>query len=121
MDEPTTIETEKRGLSQKLRRVRRKEQLGAPGDGALSPPPKQPYHKRVNAWSDTSRSAANASAMIYLQNIQQLDGDHAERRKKQLEEQRALWESTLPEALVDHIGYFSSGHDLDHICPDETP
>jgi len=66
-------------------------------------------------------AAAEDNAMVYLQNIQQINGDPAERRKKQIEEQRALWESTLPEALVDHIGYFSSGHDLDHICPDETP
>jgi serine/threonine-protein phosphatase PP1 catalytic subunit len=45
----------------------------------------------------------------------------AERQKQKLEKQRAMWESTLPRTLSDHMGYFSTAHHLDYVHTDETP
>jgi serine/threonine-protein phosphatase PP1 catalytic subunit len=96
------------------------EQLGSQDDGAATPAPRKHGHNRANTWDDFTLTPS-ASAPSLLQSIQQQDAKAAERRKEKLEEQRALWESTLPRSLSDHIGYFSTGHHLDYVHPDESP
>ena len=129
-DVTTTDEPEKRGLSQRLRRVRRKpglEQLGSQDDGAAMHAPRKYGHNRSNTWANTrSQTAtlpASLSAPLLLQSIHRHDADKmdAERRRQKLEEQRALWESTLPKALSDHIGFFTTGQHLDYVHPDDMP
>jgi serine/threonine-protein phosphatase PP1 catalytic subunit len=120
----------RRGLSQRLRRVRRKpglEQLGSQDDSGATAGPRKQGHNRANTWANEwTRSPTlptSLSAPLLLQRIQQSDVETAntERRKQKLEEQRALWESTLPRTFSDHIGYFSTGHHLDYVHPEEMP
>ncbi|KAI4951049.1 hypothetical protein J4E86_007558 [Alternaria arbusti] len=126
----TTGESMRRGLSQRLRRVRRRpglEQLGSQDDGAATTIPRKHGHKRANTWanewSHSPTLPTSRSAPLLLQRRLQTDAGtaDAERRKQKLEEQRALWESTLPRIMSDHVGYFSTGHHLDYVHPEETP
>ncbi|KAF1941274.1 Metallo-dependent phosphatase [Clathrospora elynae] len=119
-----TDEPEKRGITQRLRRVRRKpglEQLGGQDDGPASLPLRTTRHRRANTWSDSTTAAVNDSALLLQQSIQQHDSGIMARRREKLKEQRALWESTLPRTLSDHIGYFSTGHHLDKVHLPDTP
>ncbi|KAI4653562.1 hypothetical protein J4E93_001328 [Alternaria ventricosa] len=126
----TTGESVRRGLSQRLRRVRRRpglEQLGSQDDGAPATVPRKYGHNRANTWahewSPFPTLPTSRSAPLLLQRRQRTDAGtaDAERRKQKLEEQRALWESTLPRIMSDHVGYFSTGHHLDYVHPEETP
>ncbi|KAI4956069.1 hypothetical protein J4E91_000279 [Alternaria rosae] len=126
----TTGESARRGLSQRLRRVRRRpglEQLGSQDDGAATTIPRKPGHNRANTWanewSHTPTLPTSRSAPLLLQRRQRTDTGtvDAERRKQKLEEQQALWESTLPRIMSDHVGYFSTGDHLDYLHPEETP
>ncbi|CAN9222696.1 unnamed protein product [Alternaria alternata] len=125
-----TDEPVRRGLSQKLRRVRRKpglEQLGSQDDGAAITAPHKQGHNRANTWANEWRQAVTLPTSLsepqLLQRAQGYiaDAPNTERRKQKLGEQRTLWESTLPKTPSDHMGYFSTGHHLDHVHPDETP
>ncbi|CAN9262095.1 unnamed protein product [Alternaria sp. RS040] len=125
-----TDEPVRRGLSQKLRRVRRKpglEQLGSQNDGAAMIAPHKQGHNRANTWANEWRQAVTLPTSLsepqLLQRAQGYiaDAPNMERRKQKLGEQRTLWESTLPKTPSDHMGYFSTGHHLDHVHPDETP
>ncbi|KAF7677905.1 metallo-dependent phosphatase [Alternaria burnsii] len=125
-----TDEPVRRGLSQKLRRVRRKpglEQLGSQDDGAAMIAPHKQGHNRANTWANEWRQAVTLPTSLsepqLLQRAQGYiaDAPNMERRKQKLGEQRTLWESTLPKTPSDHMGYFSTGHHLDHVHPDETP
>lgn len=110
------------GLAQKLRRVRRRpgvEQLGSQGDGPAASP-RMLGHVRKNTASNLWDHSGTSDATSLLQSIQKLDSATEERHRQKLEMQRALWESTLPKALADHIGYFPTGHGLDCIHPDQT-
>lgn len=114
---------EKRGLSGKLRRVRRKpglEQLGIPGDDTVAPSLWKKGHVRASTRSDSTTSAASDIVTNPIQDGTQSISQGHERRKSILQQQRALWEATIPRLPVDHIGYFSSGHGLDHIQHSET-
>jgi serine/threonine-protein phosphatase PP1 catalytic subunit len=108
-------EPDKRGFSDRLRRVRRKpgsDQLGAQGDSTANatPPPRRNGHMRSQTWSDSPNATSNQGAKSLLQNIQQLDLECTERRKRRLEEQRALWERTIPPVLPVHLGHHLSEH-----------
>lgn len=120
----------RRGLSRKLRRVRRKpglEQLGSQDDGAAITAPHKQGHNRANTWANEWRQAVTLPTSLsepqLLRRAQGYiaDAPNTERRKQKLGEQRTLWESTLPKTPSDHMGYFSTGHHLDHVHPDETP
>jgi serine/threonine-protein phosphatase PP1 catalytic subunit len=100
-------EPDKRGFSERLRRVRRKpgsDQLGAQGDGTTTPSARRNGHMRSQTWSDSLNITSNDGAKSLLQSIQQLDLECSERRKRKLEEQRQLWEQTIPEALPVYLG-----------------
>lgn len=110
-------------LAQKLRRVRRRpgvEQLGSQDDGPAASIPRMLGHARKNTASNLWDHSGTSDATSLLQSIQQLDSAAEERHRQDLEMRRALWESTLPKPLADHIGYFSTGHGLDHIHSDQT-
>lgn len=120
----------RRGLSRKLRRVRRKpglEQLGSQDDGAAITAPHKQGHNRANTWANEWRQAVTLPTSLsepqLLRRAQGYiaDAPNTERRKQKLGEQRTLWESTLPKTPSDRMGYFSTGHHLDHVHPDETP
>ncbi|KAL6151521.1 hypothetical protein ACJQWK_10690 [Exserohilum turcicum] len=105
---------EKPGLSQRPRCVRRKpglKQLGSPGGHGAMAAPRKYGHGRSNTWTNTQREAAtllhtSPSAPLLLQTIQQrhnageAGGDRA---RHGLQEQRELWESTLPHLSHDHV------------------
>lgn len=115
-------EPEKRRLSERLRRVRRRpglEQLGAHCDGPETPPRIGMGYIRAKTLSDPLVFPYSATTM--LSHRPQVNLEKLEKQKQKLEEQRALWESTLPKTLSDHISYFSTGHKLDHVRPRETP
>ncbi|KAJ4374209.1 serine/threonine protein phosphatase Pzh1 [Neocucurbitaria cava] len=119
----TTDEPEKMGLSQRLRRVRRRPgsgQLGAQEDGAATPPPKRSGHIRANTLSEPWGGPGNNSAASFAQRLQVYGWEREQQRQRELDEQRAMWETTLPRALTDHIGFFSSGHAFDDIHSDGT-
>ncbi|KAF2032200.1 Metallo-dependent phosphatase [Setomelanomma holmii] len=106
-------EPEKVRLSGKLRHVRRKpgvEQLGAQADGTATPPPRRRGHTRSQTWSDSSNEANNDGAKMLLRSIQQLDLESSQRQQK-LEEQRKMWEATLPKPLRVYLGQHSSEHE----------
>jgi len=115
-------EPEKRCLSQRLRRVRRKpglEYLGSQEHGPAVPPSRRYGHNRTNTWAtnwnETTIILPRSDSAPLLQSTQRHD---AERRNYELEKKRAMWESTLPPVLSDHIGYFPTGHNLDRVSPD---
>jgi serine/threonine-protein phosphatase PP1 catalytic subunit len=125
-----TDEPVRRGLSQRLRRVRRKaglEQLGSQDDGAATAAPRKQGHNRANTWTNEWRQTATLLTSLsepqLLQRAQGYAADvaSAERQRQKLEEQRALWESTLPRTLSDHTRYSSTRHHLNYVHPDETP
>jgi len=106
----------KRGLSGKLRRVRRKpglEQLSVQGNDAATPSLPKKGYIRVSIRSDSTTSAAGDIVTKLAQEGPRSVLQGSEQRKHMLEQQRELWETTLPRLPVDHIGYFSSGHGLD--------
>ncbi|RMZ72200.1 serine threonine- phosphatase pp-z [Pyrenophora seminiperda CCB06] len=114
-------EPEKRGLSQRLRRVRRKpglEHLGCQEDGSTVPPSRKYGHNRANTWAtnwnEITALPRSGSAPL-LRSTQRHD---SERQNQELEKKRAMWESTLPPVLSDHIGYFPTGHNLDRVNSD---
>jgi hypothetical protein len=51
----------------------------------------------------------DAKALL-LRNMQQFDLEHSGKRKRQLEEQRALWEATLPIPSPICVGRYLSEH-----------
>lgn len=95
------------------RRVRRKagsDQLGSQGDGASTPTPRRTGHIRSQTWSDSMNAASydDAKASL-LRNMQQLD-ENSDKRKRQLQEQRALWQATLPMPSPICVGRYLSEH-----------
>lgn len=123
-DDVTMIdEPEKRGLSQRLLRVRRKpgsEHLGSQEDRPTVPPSRRYGHNRANTWAtdwNEITTSPRIGSVPLLQSIQQHD---TERQNHELEKKRAVWELTLPPVLSDHIGYFPTGHNLDRVKPDGT-
>jgi serine/threonine-protein phosphatase PP1 catalytic subunit len=100
-DDKVVDEPDRRSFfSERLRRVRRKpglDELGAQIDGtATYPPRRRKGHKRSRSWSNPSSAPSGDCAQSLLQSIQQLDIEHAQRRKRSLKEQQALWEATMP-------------------------
>lgn len=95
-------EPDKRSFSERLRRVRRKPglgELGAQIDGtATYPPRRKKGHRRSRSWSNPSSGPSGDCAQSLLKSIQQLDIEHAQRRRRSLKEQQALWEATMPRA-----------------------
>jgi hypothetical protein len=65
---------------------------------------------RSQTWSDSLNAASKDGAKLLLQNIQQLDLECSERRKQKLEEQRDLWNRTIPDALPVYLGLHISEH-----------
>jgi hypothetical protein len=96
------------------RRVRRKagsDQLGSQGDCASTSTPRRTGHIRSQTWSDSMNAASNDDAKAsLLRNMQQLDLDNSGTRKRQLEEQRALWEASLPMPSPICVGQYLSEH-----------
>jgi serine/threonine-protein phosphatase PP1 catalytic subunit len=90
---------DKRCLSERLRRVRRKPGLDQLGDGAATPLPRTRGHVRGAEHRDGATS--------YLEAIQRLDVENLERRKNDLEVQRQLWEASLPKQFHDYLAYVS--------------
>jgi serine/threonine-protein phosphatase PP1 catalytic subunit len=109
----TADEPDKRGFSERLRRVRRKpgsDQLGAQGDRTATTPVRRNGHMRSQTWSNSLNAAGNDGAKSLLQNIQQLDLECSERRRRKLEEQRDLWNRTIPDTLPLYLGPHISEH-----------
>jgi hypothetical protein len=65
---------------------------------------------RSHAWSDPLNATSDQGAKSLLQNIQQLDMECSERRKRKLEEQRAKWERTIPPTRPVYPGHHPSEH-----------
>jgi serine/threonine-protein phosphatase PP1 catalytic subunit len=113
-------ESDKRGLSERLRRVRRKpgsDQLSAQGDGTSITSARRIGHTRSQTWIDTSITASNDGDRSILESIQRPDLESAETRKPNLWEQRALWEASLPKPLKVCV----SDHTPDHIRHSDIP
>jgi serine/threonine-protein phosphatase PP1 catalytic subunit len=96
-----------RSFSDRFKRVRRRpgsDQLGAQADGTFTPlPQRRKGHKRSQTWSNSSLTPSGDCAQSLLQSIQQIDMENAQRRKRGLEEQQALWEATVPKSLTQFI------------------
>jgi serine/threonine-protein phosphatase PP1 catalytic subunit len=108
-------EPDKRGFSNKLRRVRRKpgsDQLGAQSDSTATatPPGRKNGHMRSQTWSDPLNATSDHGAKSLLQNIQQLDLECAERHRRTIEENWMLWERTIPPIRPVHLGHHLSEH-----------
>jgi hypothetical protein len=65
---------------------------------------------RSQTWSNSLNAAGNDGAKSLLQNIQQLDLECSERRRRKLEEQRDLWNRTIPDTLPLYLGPHISEH-----------
>lgn len=108
----------KRGLSGKLQRVRRKpglEQLNVQEGDAAIPLLRNKGHIRANTWSGSTLSATDDFTTNLAQEGPPSVSQDPGRRQRVLEQQRGLWEATLPRLPVNHIGYFSSGYGLDQV------
>lgn len=119
----TTDEAEGGCLAQRLRRVRRRpgvEQLGRQGNGPAASLPRMLGHGRMSKGSDLWDQTDISNATSLFQDTQQLNPATEERHKQKMEMQRSLWESTLPKAPVDHMGFFSTGDGLDCIHCDQS-
>ena len=97
------------------------EQLSTQSDGVVKLIPRMVGRTKANIRSDTSSSTISENAEMLLQALQQLDLEYPERRRKRIEQQRALWESTLPRYSSGHIGHFPSGPGVDDDHPEEVP
>jgi serine/threonine-protein phosphatase PP1 catalytic subunit len=99
---------------ERSRRVRRKpglDQLSSQGDGTSTPLQRKIGHVRSQTWSDSMNAASDNDAKASLrQNIQQLDLESSKGRSRQLKEQRALWEATLPMPSSICVGRFLPEH-----------
>jgi serine/threonine-protein phosphatase PP1 catalytic subunit len=101
---------DKRGLSGRLRRVRRKagsDQLSAQGDSMTTTPARKYGHVRSQTWGSTTVASSDTGAVSMLRSIQRNDLDGPEKRKRDLEEMRALWEATLPKPVKVCMGHHS--------------
>ncbi|EUC42838.1 hypothetical protein COCMIDRAFT_102429, partial [Bipolaris oryzae ATCC 44560] len=121
-----TNKREKRDVAKQPRCVQRKpglERLGSRDEDASMLVPAKHGHIRSSTWIDTRSEPAtlpkSPSVPLLLQNMHSHNAKQLgeERRKQELEEQRVLWESTLPKSPLDHIGGFATGHHLDHVHP----
>ncbi|XP_014559219.1 hypothetical protein COCVIDRAFT_92424 [Bipolaris victoriae FI3] len=119
-------EQEKRDVAKQPRCVQRKpglERLGSQDDDASMPVPAKHGHIRSSTWIDTQSEPATSpnspSAPLLLQSMHSHSAKQLgeERKKQMLEEQRVLWESTLPKSLLDHIGGFATGRHFDYVHP----
>jgi serine/threonine-protein phosphatase PP1 catalytic subunit len=102
-------EPDKRCLTERLRRVRRKpglDQLGAQADGTKTPLSRRSGHMRSSTWSNPEVPAKDASARASLEGVQRSD---LERRRQRLDEQRMLWERTLPKPFYDYLACVEAG------------
>jgi serine/threonine-protein phosphatase PP1 catalytic subunit len=99
---------------ERSRRVKRKpglDRLSSQGDDTSMPPQRKIGHVRSQTWSDSMNAASDNDAKASLRrNIQQLDLDSSKARSRQLKEQRALWETTLPIPSSICVGRFLHEH-----------
>jgi serine/threonine-protein phosphatase PP1 catalytic subunit len=103
-------EVDRRGLSDRLRRVRRKpgsDKLSSQGDSTVMTRARRSGHVRSQTRGGTLVAAGNNGATTMLQSIEHNDTEHMERRKRNLEEMRALWEVTLPKPVKVCLGHHS--------------
>jgi serine/threonine-protein phosphatase PP1 catalytic subunit len=103
-------ELDKRGLSGRLRRVRRKagsDQLIALENSMATTPARKNGHMRSQTWGSTTAVTDDSGAASMLRSIQQNYQNGTEKRKRDLEEMRALWEATLPKPIKVSMGHHS--------------